>query len=99
MKKDESLKYDVHVFVCENVREPNNPIGCCAHKGSPEITKKLKELVQKSPNKSKKIRINKCGCLGQCKEGPVLVVYPKGDWYENVTLDDVDAIYQKMIEN
>lgn len=39
-------------------------------------------------------RADKAGCLDQCEHGPVVVVYPEGDWYGNVTEEDVAEIVQ-----
>ena len=89
--------YEKHIFVCENERDAANPIGCCAHKGAMEITAALKKRCQESGLKGK-IRVNKAGCLGQCAKGPVFVIYPEGSWHENVTLNDVDNIFENHIK-
>ena len=43
------------------------------------------------------VRANKCQCLDQCSQGPVVVVYPEGVWYGKVTLEDVDEIIEQHI--
>ena len=30
-------RYEKHIFICENRRDPNDPRGCCADKNSLEI--------------------------------------------------------------
>jgi (2Fe-2S) ferredoxin len=90
--------YEKHVFVCENERDPTNPIGCCLHKDSKKITEALKKLCQNSTLKGK-VRINKAGCLGQCAKGPVVVVYPEGTWYRNVSVEDVEEIFFQHLMN
>lgn len=37
-------------------------------------------------------RVSSSGCMGRCSEGPVLVVYPAGDWYSYKTTQDIDHI-------
>jgi (2Fe-2S) ferredoxin len=32
------------------------------------------------------------GCLGFCKAGPLMVVYPDGIWYRPTTPEDIDEI-------
>ncbi|MES2615924.1 MAG: (2Fe-2S) ferredoxin domain-containing protein [Bdellovibrionota bacterium] len=90
--------YEKHLFICENEREPKNPLGCCASKGSKEITAALKKRCNEAGLKGK-VRINKAGCLGQCEKGAIMVVYPEGTWYQNVTLADVDEIFEENIQN
>ena len=29
-------RFEKHIFICENKREPGHPRGCCSEKGSPE---------------------------------------------------------------
>ena len=37
-------------------------------------------------------RVNMAGCMDQCENGPVLVVYPEGIWYSAKTTADIDRI-------
>ena len=37
--------------------------------------------------------VTSTGCMKRCDDGPVLVVYPQGDWYGNVDSEEaIDAI-------
>lgn len=89
-------RFEKHIFICENKREPGHPRGCCHDKGSPDIAaqfkKRLKELGLNS-----KIRANKAGCLDACEFGPSIVVYPEQIWYGGVSLNDVEEIIQNHI--
>lgn len=40
------------------------------------------------------IRINKAGCLDQCGNGPVMVVYPEQTWYAHVRPEDATEIVE-----
>jgi (2Fe-2S) ferredoxin len=42
--------------------------------------------------------VTNTGCLGVCNKGPVVVVYPEGTCYWNVTVDDVERIVEEHIE-
>ena len=90
--------YKKHVFVCENQRDSNDSAGCCASKGAKEITLELKKYC-KDANLKGKVRVNKAGCLGQCAQGPVLVIYPEGLWFKKVTKEDVKGIFENHIMN
>jgi len=37
------------------------------------------------------------GCLGFCKAGPLLVVYPEGVWYRPTRAEDVDEIFESHL--
>lgn len=86
--------YDQHVFVCLNNRE-KDPQTSCAAKNGQAVFDSLKEKV-KSLNLNKKIRINRAGCLGQCEKGLAIVVYPQGEWYFNVKIENIDEIIEKL---
>jgi (2Fe-2S) ferredoxin len=43
--------------------------------------------------------VTNTGCFGICDKGPVVVVYPEGTWYGNVTEDDVAEIVEQHFEN
>lgn len=83
--------FEKHVFVCTNLREPNNPKGSCSAKGSEELPLAFKKALEAAGHKAP-IRINKAGCLDACERGCTVVVYPEGVWYGGVTKADVDEI-------
>ena len=59
--------YDAHVLVCKG--------DDCKKRGSKAVRKSLKdELRAESMNRD--VRVDSVGCLGLCKHGPNLVVYP-----------------------
>jgi len=58
-------------------------------------SKELKAAIEKELEKqslSNKARINISGCLGMCKEGPVMIINPGYTIYGNVTEKDVPGI-------
>lgn len=89
-------RYRYHIFVCENVREPDHPRGCCSAKGSPAIREAFKEAIAARGLRSS-VRANRAGCLDACEHGVSVVVYPDDVWYGGVTLADVDEIVQSHI--
>jgi len=89
------MKYEKHIFICNNKRE-NNPIQkSCGDLGLEIRNKFVTEL--KKLNLNHKIRANKSGCLDSCLKGPMIVIYPDQIWYKNVNLDDVSEIIEKTI--
>jgi (2Fe-2S) ferredoxin len=88
--------YERHLFVCENLRDPDNPKGCCAAKGGAEIRQRLKKLAFDAGLKGR-VRINSAGCLGHCAYGVTVVVYPEAVWYGRVRPEDVDELFREHV--
>jgi (2Fe-2S) ferredoxin len=90
------MRFRHHVFVCENRRDPADPRGCCAAKGSEAVRAALKaELARRGLKKQ--VRANAAGCLDACAFGPSMVVYPEGVWYGGVTPEDVPEIVERHL--
>jgi (2Fe-2S) ferredoxin len=85
-----------HVFVCTNRRDPGNPKGCCAEKGSEEIRDCFKRELAERGLKGR-MRANAAGCLDQCAFGPAVVVYPEQVWYTVRTPADVREIVEEHL--
>lgn len=88
--------YRLHIFVCEGKR--------CAAKGSEEIREIIKQRV-KDLGLRGEVRTTRSGCTNVCKEtdiegeySPVIVMYPEGVWYKNVTKADIDDIIEKHVK-
>lgn len=89
-------KFERHIFVCANQREPGSARGCCDPNGQAELQKAFKGRLAELGLKGK-VRANKSGCLDQCEHGPNVVVYPEAVWYGGVHLEDVEEIVQSHI--
>jgi len=87
--------YDKHIFVCTNYREKESKCSC-GTKDSDQIRFKFVQLLKEN-NLNDQIRSNKSGCFNLCEFGPVVVIYPKGIWYVNVRISDVEEIFKKSI--
>jgi len=88
--------YERHVFICVNRREPGNPKGCCAEKGSEAVRDEFKRLLHERGLKGR-IRANAAGCLDQCSRGVSVVVYPEQVWYGGVRVEDVPEIIESHL--
>jgi (2Fe-2S) ferredoxin len=89
-------RFEKHVFICTNRREPGNPKGCCAEKGSEAVRDEFKRLLHERGLKGR-IRANAAGCLDQCPRGVSVVVYPEQVWYGGVTVADVPEIVEQHL--
>lgn len=41
------------------------------------------------------VRVNRAGCLGVCRNGPIMLVYPEGVWYSDLTETKIDTIIEQ----
>ncbi len=89
-------KYERHLFVCTNQREPGSARPSCNADGKAELHKLLSQAVVAAGLKDR-VRVNKSGCLDQCEHGPNLVVYPDAVWYGHVRAADVAEIVQSHL--
>jgi (2Fe-2S) ferredoxin len=90
------MRFEHHIFICENLRTDEDPRGSCAAKGSPAIREAMKKEI-KARGLRGKVRANQSGCLDACEFGPSMVVYPEGIWYGGVTPADVPEILESHI--
>lgn len=90
------MRYERHIFVCTNQREPDAPRGSCGAKGSAEIRDRLKQMVKEAGLKSV-VRINASGCLDACEFGPVAVSYPDGRWYGDLHVADCEQFMEEEV--
>jgi len=89
-------KFQHHVFICINERDPSDARGCCASKDGAEVAAAFKQKLYERGLK-RIVRPNKAGCLDQCSRGVAVVVYPEAVWYGGVTPDDVDEIIDEHL--
>ncbi|MFQ5329451.1 MAG: ferredoxin [Thermodesulfobacteriota bacterium] len=89
-------KYRIHLFVCLGKH--------CSRKGSERIYDALKDRISKEKLKHE-VRLSSTSCLKVCKEtdndgefSPAIVVYPEGTWYRNVSLDDINDIFEGHVK-
>ncbi len=81
--------FEKHVFVCTTG-------SVCPTDNSLLVHARLKELVKEAGLKNR-IRINNSGCMDQCGNGPMVVVYPENVWYCHVQPQDADEIVREHL--
>ena len=89
------IKPDHHILVCASFRGTEAK-GKCIKKDSMNLIAYLEEeLVGRGMNAI----VSSTGCLKLCEEGPILVIYPQGYWYRNVSGENVvDEILDALEE-
>jgi (2Fe-2S) ferredoxin len=83
-----------HLFVCGGFRTKGDAQGVCNKKGATNLIQYLEgELIDRGLDD---VVISSTGCLKLCDRGPVLMVYPEGDWYREVNEDAIDEILDAL---
>ncbi|TGJ98437.1 ferredoxin [Leptospira langatensis] len=77
-----------HVFVCDSID--------CANKGSSSLVSKMRSIL-KEKGKNKDFKISRSSCMGRCGEGPAVVVYPDGVWYQRVNQEDAEDLVNEHL--
>ncbi|MDQ3862074.1 MAG: (2Fe-2S) ferredoxin domain-containing protein [Actinomycetota bacterium] len=77
------------MFICKG--------GDCKKRGSKAVRRRLKDELRTEGMK-RDVRVDCVDCLGLCKHGPNVIVYPRGTWYLGVAEQDVPAIVQRHLK-
>jgi (2Fe-2S) ferredoxin len=90
-----------HVFVCTGKS--------CSAVGSAEVQAEFVRILEekglrqgkesKGRNPLGEVVLTDCSSVGFCSIGVAVIVYPEGIWYGQVTVDDVQEIIERHIEN
>ena len=87
--------YKNHLFICTNQKDNNKQ--CCANGNASEMLAYAKQKAASlGLNKESKFRVSGSGCMGRCADGPVLVIYPRGEWYTYNSKEDIDRILNSI---
>ena len=84
--------FKYHAFACFQQRPPGHPRGSCMGSGAKPLWDRLMAKLNATP--MPEVSIVATGCLGFCRAGPLMVVYPQGVWYTPRTEADIDEIIQ-----
>lgn len=77
-----------HVMICGGTG--------CTSSGSEKIQKEFSRLI-KAYGLQEEVQIVQTGCFGLCALGPVVIVYPDGTFYSQVTPEDVEEIVESHL--
>lgn len=87
-KRGSVRDYEAHVLVCKG--------GDCSKKGGKETKKAIKSELR-AAGMSRDVRIDSVDCLGMCKQGPNVIVYPEGAWYLGLKQDEVPEVVEEHL--
>ena len=81
--------YDAHVLVCKG--------SDCKKRGSKAVRGALKDELR-AEGMNRDVRVDSTDCLGLCKHGPNLVVYPGGTWYLGIVEQDIPEVVRSHLK-
>ncbi len=68
----------------------------CTSSNSPKIIAALEEEIQKN-ELEQEVQVVKTGCFGLCAIGPIVMIFPEGTCYSQVTPEDVPEIVSEHL--
>ncbi len=68
----------------------------CTASGSKNVQLAMQKALEEKGLQDE-IRIVETGCFGLCALGPIMIIYPEGVFYCNVTVDDVPEIVEEHL--
>ncbi len=80
--------YRSHVLVCGGTG--------CTSSHSNEIIDALNANIQEK-GLEEEIKVVRTGCFGLCALGPIMIVYPEGCFYSEVSVDDIPEIVEEHL--
>ena len=82
-------KPEMHFFICNSYRTGGEAQGVCNKKGAVDLLQYLEtEILDRGMDGA----VSSTGCLKVCTSGPVMVLYPHGKWFGEVTEEKIDEI-------
>lgn len=89
-------KPEIHVFVCSQQRPAGHPRSSCGEKGAMNVLQTFSEKLI-AQGLTNKVSLVATGCLGPCRAGANVLVYPGGTWYMAVDPSDIDGIISEHL--
>ncbi len=84
--------HPVHVLVCTNARHDGTP--SCGDSG--EAQRVFEQLKARLKEAKLPVRVSRTGCLGPCAQGPNVMCYPQGVWFQAVSEEDIPEIESRV---
>ena len=84
-----------HIFVCSSFRASGEIKGMCNKKGSTDLLPYIEnEILDRG---MADVLLTSTGCMKQCDNGPIMVIYPENYWYGDVDSEEkIDEILDAL---
>lgn len=87
------MKGPYHFLVCNSFRLTGGPQGICNKKNAVSL---LGFLENEISERDMDALVSSTGCLKRCTQGPVMVLYPQGIWFGEVTEEKISSILDAL---
>ncbi len=95
---ENKIKISHHILLCAT---PTKALCCNSAQGEESwnhLKKLIKELLLEDQNRPQGIVLrSKVDCLRVCRNGPILLIWPDGIWYEKATPERIGIIIKEHI--
>ncbi|MED4750947.1 (2Fe-2S) ferredoxin domain-containing protein [Brevibacillus choshinensis] len=75
-----------HVLLCNG--------GSCNRNGGEEVTVAIRNAITEA-GLDDRVHTTRTRCNGRCEDACVMIVYPEGIWYQNVTPEDASRLVEE----
>lgn len=93
MSQMQESPYACHILVCTNDRQGKKQ--SCADGSALAVRSRLKIEI-KDRGWRGRVRVSQSGCMGLCRKGPNIILYPANLWFSGVTEADIPDILAKV---
>jgi (2Fe-2S) ferredoxin len=87
-----------HVLICGGGKLTGDKKGLCHTRESEKLVKKLMGELQERDLDSD-IIVSLVSCFGVCDKGPIMVIYPEGEWFTEVTKEKLINIIDEKLDS
>lgn len=77
-----------HVLICNG--------GSCMRQGAEEVTVALRHAISEA-GLDDSIHTTRTRCNGRCEDACVIIVYPEGVWYQDVTPEHAEVLVEQHL--
>ena len=78
-----------HVLLCNG--------SSCNRNGAEEVTVAIRNAISEA-GLDDQIHTTRTRCNGRCQDACVVIVYPEGIWYRNVTPEDAPSLLEQHLQ-
>ena len=88
-----------YIFKCQQSAPPGMPKPSCVSQNNPESQELMQHLAQTLMQKGiiATVQPIQTGCLGRCRQGPVMLVEPGHTMYVELTKEKIDRIIDEHL--
>jgi len=96
-----SPTHDLYIFFCSNIKPEGKP--CCGGEETEHLYNYCRRIVAENKSffkaQGRVVKVNQSGCLGHCRIGPNIVIFPDNIWYRCHSEKDIDRILNEHVMN